>query len=153
MIIAQALKNQSREAARRIGTDLLAKATEALLNGNFDTYAECFDFPTRLETFEGNRMICSPAELLIIFDDIRNYLSVNNVTDLVRKFVEAEFVEPGILHFVHESYLLNHATLLKQPVPVLSVIKRINGAWKVTKSAYAIPHSDELGNALIPKTT
>lgn len=152
MIIADPARPPTLQDARSIATALLGKSTEALLSNDFDSYAECFSFPTRLETFEGNRMVRTRSELNIIFGDIRSYLAVNNVSQLVRKFIEIECISDSEIHTLHESYALDGTTLVKQPVPVLSVLQRMGGNWKVTKSAYAIPAPDDFGKALIPVT-
>ncbi|MEM7211798.1 MAG: hypothetical protein AAF479_07890 [Pseudomonadota bacterium] len=142
----------SQELGRFIAEALMVRTADALIHGDFTEYQQCFSLPTTLESFEGNRRIENHAQLRTVFDGIRQFLAVNNVTELVRKFIEAEFLDAETLQTVHESYALNGSTLIKEPIPIFSVICLVDGEWRVTRSAYALRKNDELTRVLGPTT-
>jgi len=143
----------SQEAARKIAEKLIYRTADALVSGDFDTYQACFDFPTTLESFEGNRAVNTLEDLEKVFIGVRQFLFVNNVTSLERKFIEAEFAQSDTIHTLHETYALNGCTLVKEPFPIFSVLRHVDGGWKVTRSCYALLESNELGRVLVPETS
>ena len=141
----------SQKAARKIAEELIYRTTDALIAGDFDTYLTCFDFPTTLESFEGNRAVNTPEDLEKVFVGIRQFLIVNNVTSLEHTFIEVEFAQSDTIHTLHETYALNGCTLVKEPFPIFSVLRHVNGRWRVTRSCYALPETNELGRVLAPE--
>lgn len=139
-----------QQTAQQIAEALMVRTADALISGDFPSYATCFAYPTTLESFEGNRSVASPEELHAVFLGIRRYFAVNNVTDLTRKFIAADFRGPDVLHMTHESYALNRSTVVVEPVPVFSILRRVECDWKISHSAYALRENHELAGTLYP---
>lgn len=139
--------------ALRIAEPITNMATLGLLTGDFAHYRSVFELPIQVETVSGCQVYETEQELRELFMSIRNYLQVINTTDLVRKFVAAEFLDNETLQTVHESYALQGSTRVVDPIPVMSVFRRIDGVWKVKKTSFVIPDIGEFNDAFKAQTS
>ena len=108
------------------------------MTGDFAVFRGCFSLPQTLEAFDGRRLVETPADLRDVFDGVRSHFSNLGVTFLERHCVEASFSNPDTVLATHESRLISGSTLVQRPYPVFSVLRRIDGDWKITHSKYAI---------------
>jgi len=138
--------------ALRIAETITDKATLGLLTREFHHYRSVFDLPIEVETVSGCQIYKTDQELRELFLTICNYLQVINTTDLVRKFVAAEFLDDETLQTVHESYALQGSTRVVEPIPVMSLFKRVDGVWKVKKTSFVIPDIGEFNDAFKAQT-
>jgi len=137
------------QAARQISEDLLERSGASLVQGDFETFADCFLLPQDMETFEGRRSIETRDQMREIFEAVRQFHQRSGVTELVRHCVEAEFRTEDIVEATHESRLVAGERLIQRPYPVFSVLKRVDGVWRVASSQYAIVDAPGLNQALI----
>ncbi|MEM7211742.1 MAG: hypothetical protein AAF479_07595 [Pseudomonadota bacterium] len=127
--------------ALEIAKAMLARTTRALETDDFILFESCFLVPHEIQTFGGNRILSTRRELKRAFDQVRNYYASLNVTRLVRTCTEAEFLDDDTMQFTHVNHLLNDTTLVRESFPTLTVVRRVNGAWKAASSVYAV-HQD-----------
>ena len=123
---------------RAVSEYLLARTGEAYMTGDFDGFAACFALPQWIETFKGRRLITSPDELQLFFNEMRSQFCRLGVTDMVRRCVVAEFRDPYTIEATHETRLLAGAQLVQPCYPCFSVIKRTGQGWQVADGQYAI---------------
>lgn len=114
--------------------------------GLFET---CMDLPQQIETFEGRLQCESSAHLHAIFHSIVDHLRKSNVTDMARHCIAAEYRGPDIIEATHESRLLSGTQVIQPAYPVFSILRRINGLWKITYSMYAITDAPAHSQAII----
>lgn len=136
------------ETAREVHDFLLDRTGSALMSGDFDMFASCFALPQEIHTFDGSRLIKAPEDLRKIFNDVRAHFKSHNVTELVRTIMDAEFRDPDTVATTHVSRPLNGSLITQDPYPVFSILKRVNGVWKVAHSEYAIRNEHALTKAL-----
>ena len=140
--------SEPQRSAREIAEDLLARTGHGLITGDFETFCECFSMPNEMETFEGRRVIETASELETVFGDVRAYYDKIGMTQMERHIVDAEFRNPTSIVSTHQSRLVAESELVQQPFDVLSVIKLIDGAWRIRHSQYAIVDSKDHNTAL-----
>ncbi len=141
------MQDHTKDAAT-IASDLLERSGNALMSGDFQAFADCFNLPQQFETYQGPQCAETLDDLRRVFDQVRAHFACTGVTDMARTVVHAEFKGQDIVEAVHESRLLSRNTLLRGPYPVFSTIKRTDGVWKVDGASYAITNDPQHERAL-----
>ena len=132
-----------------VSEHLLARTGEALMSGDFDSFALCFSLPYELETLEAKRLIHTRADLRATFDAVHAHLVKQQVTMMARHCVSASFRGENEVAATHETRLLSRDILVQQPYPAFSILRRgDDGEWKITCTSYVIMDSAELNGAL-----
>lgn len=139
----------SDQDAHRISNDLLVRSGLAIMEGDFDAFAHCFHLPHEIETFAGSNLIETRDGLREVFRLVRHRYVALSVTELARFIISAEYTDETTIKSAHESRLMNGKHLVQEPFPCFSVIRRIDGIWRVANSSYAIADCRELQNALM----
>ena len=124
--------------AVEIAEELLRRTGDALISGDFQSFGKCFLLPHRFDTLDGQRVAETTRDLTRIFDDVRAHFLSSGVTQLVRTCVSCQFSGPDKIYSMHESRLFRRMHLLQQPYPVLSLLRCVDGEWKIAWSSYAI---------------
>lgn len=136
--------------AEEIADELLHRTGRGLKEGDFDLFKACFQLPQAMETIEGVRVIRDERDLRQAFDSLRDYFYQNNVVDLVRAVVSAEFLDCNTVGSTHVARLVQPGgKLFRTPYPVYSTIQRFGQAWKITFRHYVILDSRKHNEALI----
>lgn len=134
---AKGMKDSS-ELARWIAEDMLQRTGNAMAAGDFDSFEECFAYPTVIESFTGRQEIEGAKELRELYDALRAYYKAQGVTDIERKCLSAESKSPDMIYTTHETRVLRDTTLVQPPFPVFSIAQLIDDDWKIVFSSYAI---------------
>ncbi len=138
--------------ARDVAESLLEKSGAALKNGDFDSFLECFELPQDIATFDGRKTIETPEDLQEIFDGVRALYRRRNVTQIIRQCLEAEFRDENTITTTHQSRNLSGDQLVQAPVTAYSIVKKIDGVWRISYSQYASSDDAELNETLTGKT-
>jgi len=141
-------------AAEEIADELLFKTGKALLSGDFESFSACFGLPHVIETADSRQVLTDMTGIRTIFDELRRYLSDNQVVDLVRTVVEARFIDSDTVGSTHvASFVHADGVARRNPYPVYSVIRRHDPLdWKIMSCLYVILDCDE-HNAVLSATT
>lgn len=141
-------------AADRIAEELLEITGTALLSGDLNKFRSCFDFPLRLETVDGIRIVKTAEEFRTVFEDVRKHLKESKVVDFVRTVVSATFVDPDTIHSIHVCNDIHEGGLLERSAyPVRSVLNRHGDRWKISACLYIILDSPTHNAALVNTTS
>lgn len=124
--------------AADISTAILDVTGEALMTGNFDAFLSVFHVPQHMETLGGPIFMETEEDMRRAFDQMHNHLRAVKITDLVRKVVASEYGSGTRIESTHTSEALQNGKRMSDPYPVFSVIEKIDGTWKVTRSEYAL---------------
>lgn len=135
--------------ARDISNALLSRSGQALKSGDFEQFASCFAFPHEIETFAGSNLLETEEDLHQLFNAVRHKHVAMSVTDMVRHCISAEFHDDETVKATHETRLMNGRFLVQDPYPCFSVIRFLDGAWRVASSCYAIPDAHALQDAFM----
>lgn len=136
--------------ADEIADDMLFRTGRALTSGDPDSLKECFEFPFIIETQEGTRMIESDAGLLKIYENVRGYYDQNDVKDVVRTVVSAEFIDPNTIGTTSVARLMQSGgKQFRNPYPLFSTLSNVRGTWKLVSCTYAILDAPEHNKALL----
>ena len=126
------------DPARAVSRHLLEVTGRGLMSGDFALFAPCFLLPQDIATYEGSRTVTTHEELRAVFDGVRAHFRTQGVTDMVRECVAAEFQGPDTIQATHQSWLLSGGRLVQPSYPAFSILRRVQGIWKVAFSQYAI---------------
>ena len=137
------------ESAKRIATQLLDITGRALTTGDADLFSSCFLFPQDIETFDGKRRIETPAEMNAVFFEVLSHYEKQGVTDIVRHCVTSDFRDATTISSIHQARLLRGTNLVQKPYNAFSVLRLVDGSWKIAQSQYAVDDSPSLCRALI----
>lgn len=138
--------------AEEIADDLLYRTGQGLKNGNFEEFYECFEIPQVMETLEGEILMRTEDDVRASFESVRAYFKDNDVKDVVRTVVSAEFLDEETIGATHVSRLMQTGgKLFRNPYPVYSIIKHLDGGWKIMTNTYAILDGREHNLALLAK--
>lgn len=139
-----------RGLAEEIADDLLYRTGQAMSSGNGDQFSECFSVPHMMETPEGARVLASEDAIRSVYDCVRSYYDLNGVTEVVRTVLSAEFLGPDLVGAMYVTRLIQEGqTPFRNPYPMYSILRRLDGAWRVTTCSYAILDSPEHNRALL----
>lgn len=135
--------------AQDVSEHLLARTGDAMLAGDFDTFATCFHLPYEVETLEGRRLIETRDSLRLTFDNVHAHLVKQQVTIMARHCVSASFRGPDEVAATHETRLISRDILVQEPFPAFSILrKQKDNAWRITHTSYVILDSSDLNAAL-----
>ena len=135
--------------AQDVSEHLLARTGEAMLAGDFDSFAKCFSLPYEIETLDGKRSIETRASLRLTFDSVHAHLVKQQVTIMARHCVSACFRGPNEVAATHETRLISRDILVQEPFPAFSILrKQADDAWRITHTSYVILDSTNLNAAL-----
>jgi len=135
--------------AKDVSEMLLARTGDAMMDGDFGTFFDCFCLPYELETVDGARSLQTAEDMRATFTAVRAHLTKNRVTLMARHCVSADFRTADEVAATHETRLISKDILVQAPFPAFSVLRRQpSGAWKIASTSYMIADSDELNAAL-----
>jgi hypothetical protein len=117
---------------------LLDETGAAYLGGDFDRFAACFHLPQHVATYGGTRELRNPDDLRDLFTSMRAMFALKGATHLDRRCLRAEFDGPDTVRAIHESRLMAGDKVIETAFPAFSILRRIDGVWKVTFSQYAV---------------
>ncbi len=138
--------------AEDIAEELLYRTSRSLTSDDLTSVADCFILPQYIETQLGSRLIETEDAVRQVFSSVRKYFVENDVTDIVRTVISAEFLSPDTVGSTHVSRLMRgDGGLFRAPYPVYSIIRRVDGDWKIASSSYAILDAPEHNKALNPE--
>ena len=139
----------SERTAHHIASELLEKTGNAMRDGDFDAFMHHFALPFVMETFDGKHLMQTRAELERVFDAVRGFHAENNVTDIVRESIAAEFVDHRTIASTHVAQMLTKDNILfGRPYPAYSLIRRIGDIWRIQFCQYAVEEPHRLNEVL-----
>ena len=142
------MPNQDAEA-RLIAEDLLERTADALISGDFEAFHPCFVLPQIIDTSAGQVELRTLKDLRRTFDGVRGYHHRLSVTDIVRRCISADFVDPDTVMSTHSARLLSGSFLVNEAVPVLSRLQRTPEGWKIAATQYAVAEDEGMLAALL----
>lgn len=120
----------------------LATATgTALLEADFNSFANCFMFPHFVVTQSGERDVQSIDDLRSIFDKVIGHYRLSGVDRMERYCVFGTFIDDRTIECAHESRLFKGHSLVQQPFVAQSKLKRLGDTWKIYSTQYSIADS------------
>lgn len=137
------------QTAREISEYLLERTGRALMSGDLALFESCIALPQHLESFDGRVYCETPEHFQTIFFSVVAHLRNSGVTQMIRHCVAAEFRDENTVEATHEARLLAGDQVVQPAYPVFSVLKRIDGVWKITYSMYAITEAPAYSQAVI----
>ncbi|WP_298858028.1 hypothetical protein [uncultured Sulfitobacter sp.] len=136
------------EDARAICEQLLKITGDALLAGDFDTFAACFHLPHFMSTTDAKASIETTTALKQLFEKTIDSHRRKRVTDVIRKCDVCNFRSPTHIGSTHTTHLMSGSQRIAEPFPSFSTIELIDGVWKITSSHYALDKTLAIGAAL-----
>ncbi len=137
------------KTSKDVSEYLLDRTGRALMTGDAALYSSCMALPQHVETFDGRVYCETAAHLERIFFAVVDHMHKTGVTDLVRHCVSSRFIDPDTVEATHESRVLVGNNMIQPAFPVFSILKRIEGVWKVSYCMYAITEAPDHSRALI----
>lgn len=129
--------------------DYLLEVTKpALLGGDERTFIERFDLPQTIGTFDGAQVLRTEDDVRRVLHGVRGYIMSHAVTDLERRCISAEFIEPGRMIATHVSRYIAGAQLVGKDVISHSSLRCVDGFWMISDNQYAVTKAPQLSAAL-----
>jgi len=134
--------------AKTISEALLARTGDAILSGDFETFAQCFSLPHFIATADCKTTLRTRTELRAVFDRVHEDYRRKRVTDLVRQCDVAEYRSQTRIEATHTTHMMSGPHRLMDPFPAFSVLELTDGAWRCAQSQYALDEQTTVGRAL-----
>lgn len=134
--------------AQDISQMLLEKTGKALLEGDFDTFEQCFALPHVIDTPDRKTTLKTRDALRMMFFRVVEDYRDRNITDIIRFCEVAEFRSPHKVEATHISHMMAGSQRVIDPFPGFSVIELIEGRWQLTSTQYAVDNETIVGRAL-----
>ena len=136
--------------AEEIAEEILYHTGRAMKAGDFEAMSAYFGMPLIMETSEGDALITNFDALHRAFDNLKKYYDANDVRDVVRTIVRAEFLDKETVGSTYVTQLLTSDGIpFRKPFPGFTVIKHIEGAWKIVSNSTAILDAPDHNHALL----
>ena len=135
--------------AEDIAEELLHRTGRVYASKDASLAAGCFLLPQTIETSAGKCLLETEDNVRQVFENVMDYYAKNDVTEIVRTVVKAEFLDDNTVGATHVSRLmLSDGSCFRKPYPTYSILRKTQGGWKLSSSAYAILDSDAHNDAL-----
>lgn len=129
------LSNQEMVA---IVDEMLEQTRVAAFTRDFDLFSQWCALPHTITTFEKKRTIETMDELKAVFFAQCDNFAAMQVTDMVRKCEAAKLEAPDCIHEMHTTNLMSGDSRVADPYPAYMELAQRDGAWRVSKSDYAV---------------
>ena len=120
----------------------------AVMERDFQSFAECFALPLSVTTLGGDRTVLDLEELRSSFAKVGEHYRFQGVERMERTCLSATFIDDCTIQCVHETRLYRQNKLVQQPFQVRSVLRCIDGEWKICDTDYSIEDSLRYTRAL-----
>jgi hypothetical protein len=134
--------------AREVSEFLLDVTGRGLLQRDFELFASAFHLPHPVSTMDDRFVLQTRDDLRRAFDSTCDHHKDAGVTDMVRYCEAAAFKSPTCVEATHVAQLMRGSEPLQDPYPVFSVLQKIEGAWKIMSSDYAMDSTTGRAKAL-----
>jgi hypothetical protein len=129
--------------------DILTRTSEALLRGDFQRFMGDMALPQRFVTPDKDMNIDSFEDAEGVFRAVQTFLFTNNVAQIVRNCIAAEFRDENTISATHETRFINEDMLLVQaPYPTFSILRQIESRWMIVEMQSGMVETSELARAL-----
>lgn len=133
--------------ARAIYQDFMDRLNLSYFNDDFDLFRDLVHLPAVVGTFDTRMVLKTEDDLRRIMVSVRRFLQEKNVTTYLRVCLAARFVSDDMIEGTHESHALNRMEYVEPRFPVKSVLRRIDGTWKLVEADHAVEN-----DAFLPAT-
>jgi hypothetical protein len=112
--------------------------SDAVVRGDFDTYAAQIDLPYLILTYNGRHLITEVEDLRATFDNLSRGLALRGVTHYERVAREADYVGRDRIEGRHFTHLIVHGERIQQPKAVRHSIVLRGERWLFSDTCYPI---------------
>lgn len=116
----------------------LDTVSDAVVQGDFDTYAAQIDLPYLILTYNGRHLITAAEDLRATFNTLSRGLALRGVTHYERVAREADYVGRDRIEGRHFTHLIAHGERIQQPKAVRQTIIRRGESWLFSDVCYPI---------------
>ena len=137
------------EQAKQVYQDLLDEIAGYYTLGDWGGFRRVIHVPHRFVTFEASFVIPTEVELRRLFDAFRDHQRALGVTDFARVCEAAMFRGEAGIEGTHVTHLLRNGNYVEEPFPAKTILRKIDGQWKVTSSDNAVDRRSMITIALV----
>lgn len=116
----------------------LDTVSNAVLSGEFETYAAQIDLPYLIHTENARLLVTTVEDLRPTFDTLSRGLAARGVTHYERVAHEADYVSRDRIEGWHLSNMIADGERIAYPQVSRHAIVRRDGAWLFSEAHYAI---------------
>ena len=136
------------QTAKEISEMLLGETATALLRVDFRAFSNCFALPHFISTSEKSTILETVEDLHFVFLGVVGDYDRKQVTELVRCCEAAAFRSETQIEATHTTHMMSGNQRIIEPFPSFSILKLIDGRWKISTSQYAVDNHTTVGHAL-----
>ena len=137
-------------AAEIVADDLLYATGRAIHNRKFNHFKPHIALPYVMELEDETQFVQTEDDIRLIFDRVQEHMRTNNIHEIVRTVVSAEFLDSETVGSTHVSKAFRRdGTAVGAPYPSYSVIIRTNDGGRLARSCVAFLHDATHGSSLI----
>lgn len=141
-------EDMSPERAQQIYQQMLDRIGAAYFARDWAYFHHAIAVPHTFVTFDGQHEIADADGLRRIFDSVRQMIAERGITNYARICEAALFRSEDTIEGAHVTYLLRQGQTVSEPFPSKSILRVIDGYWRVCASDNAIGGTDLMPMAL-----
>ncbi len=130
---------------------MLEATRQAYADRNFVLFAKRFALPQTIGTFDGDVEIATIEQLEEFYHRACNYFDSNDIIDVQRKTIAAQFISPDVVETTYSSRHLYRTYMFSDEVIGTGTIRNFDGIWKITGSRYATNNPQFSNVIAVPK--
>lgn len=123
----------------------------ALDTGDFEMFAAFFHLPHYIETFGCQCTLHTLHDLRLVFDNNRSQFEEAGNTHRVRNCISAVFKDEETILATHLTRIMHRHQQMREPVPSYSVLKLVEGVWKIVSQSCALEETDTAFDRLLTR--
>ena len=116
----------------------LDEMSAIVMKGDFAAYADRVALPFHMLTERARFVVDTVAELQAGFDDFRQTLKIQQVTDLIRLADSASLLSEGLMSGRYVTHMLSHANRIVPPFTSQMTLRCEAGTWRAVSISNAL---------------
>ncbi len=121
-----------------IATAILEVTGDALMSGDFESFCSVFHVPQMMATLAGPVRMETREDMERAFNAMHSYFRNAGVNELRRESIDAKYISEDRIESTHVAETFCGDERITGPYVVFSVIERLDGVWKVSRSEYLL---------------
>ncbi len=127
--------------APKILQDYLDEVSLAVLAGNWEAYCDAVQLPLHIVSHDESKVVETDADLKAGFDQFRETLNIQKVTDYIRLVETASRLDPSLICGSYMSHLLAGAQRVMPPFRSQITLRLVGNRWRAASITNALANS------------
>ena len=108
----------------------LDEVSRSVLADDWETYRQCVALPCHIVSHDESKVVSTEDDLRAGFDQFRDTLRINRITDYVRLVDSATMLDRDLISGSYVSHLISHGQRIMPPFRSQMTLRLIGNRWR-----------------------